>query len=188
MHGQTLTALKRVVETIGYSGCQLSIVLAGHPKLGNSLSTSSIEEIGARTKIFNIDDAMGNMEKYIEWLFKQSLHDKTKINEVIAPEAIKRLAQALITPLQIHKYLSVAMEIAYSVATRPLTEEIINKALAPDLNSLEAQLARIGYQLPAICEFLHASTKEVKDFLHGKSNSPRKTEFISAIRSIGVAV
>lgn len=187
IHGQTLTALKRVVEIIAHSGCQLSIILAGHPKLGNSLSTSSIEEIGARTKIFSIDDAMGNMEKYIGWLFKQCLHEKIKISDVITPEAAIRLAQALITPLQIHKYLTTAMEIAYSTATKPITEDVINKALAPDLNSLEAQLARIGYQIPAVCEFLHASPKEVKDFLYGKT-SPRKNEFISAIRSIGVAV
>ncbi|HBI21155.1 MAG TPA: hypothetical protein DDY37_00970 [Legionella sp.] len=45
---------------VAQGGCQLSIILAGHPKLGNSLSKSSIEEIGARTKIFNIDTAMGN--------------------------------------------------------------------------------------------------------------------------------
>ena len=80
------------------------------------------------------------------------------------------------------------MEIAYTTGIKPITEDIINKSLAPDLNSMEAQLARIGYQLPAICDFLHASPKEVKDFLHGKSNSPRKTEFLSAIRSIGIAV
>ncbi len=104
------------------------------------------------------------------------------------PEASLRLAQALITPLQIHKYLTTAMDIAYTTGTKPITEEVINKALARDLNSLEAQLAKIGYQLPAICEFLHASPKEVKDFLYGKSNSPRKTEFLSAIRSIGVTV
>lgn len=186
VHGQTLTALKRIVEIVAHSGCQLSIILAGHPKLGNSLSTSSIEEIGARTKIFSIDDAMGNMEKYVEFLFKQCLNEKAKVSDVITNEASLRLAQALITPLQIHKYLSAAMEIAYSAAIKPITEEVINKALAPDLHSLEAQLARIGYQLPAICEFLHATPKEVKDFLHGKSNSPRKTEFLSAIRSIGI--
>lgn len=188
IHGQTLTALKRIIEVVDHGGCQLSIILAGHPKLGNSLSKSSIEEIGARTKIFSIDSAMGNLEKYVEWLFKQCLNEKIKVSDVITPEASLRLAQALITPLQIHKYLSSAMEIAYNAGIKPITAEVIDKALAPDLNSLEAQLARIGYQLPAVCEFLHASPKEVKDFLHGKSNSPRKTEFLSALRSIGVAV
>jgi len=188
IHGQTLTSLKRIVEVVAHGGCQLSIILAGHPKLGNSLAKSSIEEIGARTKTFSIDSAMGNLEKYIEWLFKQCLQDKLKVTDVITLEASLRLGQALITPLQIHKYLSTAMEIAYTTGTKPITEDVINKALAPDLNSIEAQLARIGYQLPAICEFLHATPKEVKDFLFGKSNSPRKTEFISAIRSIGVAV
>jgi type II secretory pathway predicted ATPase ExeA len=188
IHGQTLTSLKRIVEVVAQGGCQLSIILAGHPKLGNSLSKSSIEEIGARTKVFDIDSALGNMEKYVEWLFKQCLHDKVKVGDVITPEASLRLAQALITPLQIHKYLSAAMEIAYTTGIKPITEDIINKSLAPDLNSMETQLARIGYQLPAICDFLHASPKEVKDFLYGKSNSPRKTEFLSAIRSIGIAV
>ena len=102
---------------------------------------------------------------------KHKLHEKIKVSEVITPEASLRLAQALITPLQIHKYLTTAMEIAYTTGTKPITEEVINKALAPDLNSLEAQLARIGYQLPAVCELLHASPKEVKDFLHGWASS-----------------
>lgn len=186
IHSQTLTALKRIIEVVAHGGCQLSIILAGHPKLGNSLSKSSIEEIGARTKIFSIDSSMGNLEKYIEWLFKQCLKEKIKIGEIITPEASLRLAQALITPLQIHKYLSTAMEIAYNAGVKPITEEVINRALAPDLDSLEAQLARIGYQLPAVCEFLHATPKEVKDFLQGKSNLPRKSEFLSAIRSIGI--
>src|SRR2546423_1041076 len=66
IHGQILTALKRIIEVVDHGGCQLSIILAGHPKLGNSLSKSSIEEIGARTKIFSIDSAMGNLEKYVE--------------------------------------------------------------------------------------------------------------------------
>lgn len=37
---------------------------------------------------------------------------------------------------------------------------------------------------------MHAKFKHLslKDFLYGKSNSSRKTEFLSAIRSIGIAV
>ena len=155
IHGQTLTALKRIIEVVNHGGCQLSIILAGHPKLGNSLSKFSIEEIGARTKIFNIDSAIGNLEKYVEWLFKQCMIGEFKVGDDITPEASLILAQALITLLQIHKYLSSAMEIAYNAGIKPITEEVINKALAPDLNSLKAKLARIGYQLPAVCEFLH---------------------------------
>lgn len=185
---QTLTSLKRIVELAKFNGCQLSIILAGHPKLTNMLGLSSNEEIGARTKAFSIDQVMGSMEHYIEWLLKHNLLEKVKINEIIHPDAIKELATALITPLQIHKYLLAAMEIAYMAGIKPITKEVITKSLAPDLDSIEARLARSGYSFSAICELLNAPAQEVRNFLLGKAHSSRKSEFLNIIRSIHITV
>lgn len=186
IHSKTLIALKRLVEMVASKGCKLSIVLAGHPKLGNALSKATIEEIGARTQQFNIDHAMDNKEKYISWLLKQCLHDKLTPDTVITPEAIQRLAAALITPLQIGYYLTKAIQLAYQLGEKPIQPEIIDQVLLPDLDSLEAQLARNGYQIPAVCELLRATTKETKEFLQGKPNLPRRNEFMQAIHSVGI--
>src|SRR5919109_1368564 len=45
----TLTDLKRLLEVIEDGDGKLSIVLAGHPKLGNDLRRPTMEEIGYRT-------------------------------------------------------------------------------------------------------------------------------------------
>ena len=44
--GKTLTGLKRIMEGIEDGGGQLSVVLAGHPKLDNDLRKPTMEEIG----------------------------------------------------------------------------------------------------------------------------------------------
>ena len=186
IHGHTLTSLKRIVENVSSEGCKLSIVLAGHPQLGNFLSTAKIEEIGARTKIFSIDTAVGNKEKYIEWLLKRCLPSKIKPHDIITPDAIRRLASALVTPLQIEHYLTKSLQVAYQMGEKPIQIDIINQVLLPDLNSLEAQLARNGYQLPMLCELLQATSKETKAFLHGKPNQPRRNEFLQKIHALGI--
>lgn len=188
IHGLTLIGLKRLVETVASKGCTLSIILAGHPKLGNALSTSAMEEIGARTKIFSIDDAIGNKEKYIVWLFNQCLPDDKKVQEIITPEAIQELATTLQTPLQIQHYLTKAIQLGHQLGEKTITHELIEQVLRADLNSLEAQLARNGYQFKSTCELLGTSPKEAKEFLQGKSNSPRKSEFVQKLRDIGIVV
>ncbi len=189
VHGLTLIGLKRLVETVASRGGQLSIVLAGHPKLRNALSTATMEEIGSRTKIFSIDLALDkNKEKYIAWLITQCLDEKKKYQEIITEEAIKKLASALQTPLQIQHYLGLAVNEGHIAGEKTITEDIITSVLLADLNSLEARLARSGYQFGAICDLLRASPKETREFLQGKSNSPRKSEFMHKIREIGIEI
>ncbi len=44
-------------------------------------------------------------------------------------------------------YLSEAMEQAYQAGIKPITFEIIQSVLAPDLEAMEAKLAGYGYNL-----------------------------------------
>jgi type II secretory pathway predicted ATPase ExeA len=188
IHGLTLIGLKRLVETVGSKGCKLSIVLAGHPKLGNALSRATMEEIGSRTKTFSIDNAIGSKEKYIIWLINQCLQDKKKYQEIITDEAIQKLATALQTPLQIQDYLTKAIQQGHQLGEKIITKELIEQVLRADLNSLEAQLVRNGYQFKSICELLNATPKETNEFLQGKLNSQRKSEFIQKLRDIGIVI
>lgn len=188
IHGLTLIGLKRLVEAIASKGCKLSIVMAGHPKLGNALSTAAMEEIGTRTKTFSLDDAIGDKEKYITWLMKECLPEKKRVQEVITPEAIQKLVKSLQTPLQIQYYLTKAIQLGHQLGEKAITQELIEQVLRGDLNSLEAQLARNGYQFKSTCELLSATAKETKEFLQGKSTTPRKNEFVQKLRDIGIVV
>lgn len=55
LHSKTLISLKRLMEIVRDGKGTLSIVLAGHPKLKNDLLRRSMEEIGARTALFELD-------------------------------------------------------------------------------------------------------------------------------------
>jgi type II secretory pathway predicted ATPase ExeA len=46
LHPKTLLGLKRLIEVVRDSGGTLSVVLAGHPRLKNSLERPAMEEIG----------------------------------------------------------------------------------------------------------------------------------------------
>lgn len=55
LHPKTLVGLKRLMEIVRDGKGTLSVVLAGHPKLKNDLLRPSMEEIGARTTLFELD-------------------------------------------------------------------------------------------------------------------------------------
>ena len=55
LHSKTLIGLKRLIEVVRDSGATLSVVLAGHPKLKNDLRRPSMEEIGSRATIFELE-------------------------------------------------------------------------------------------------------------------------------------
>jgi len=52
LHSKTLLGLKRLIEVIRDGKGTLSVVLAGHPKLKNDMMRAPMEEIGARTTLF----------------------------------------------------------------------------------------------------------------------------------------
>lgn len=186
IHGKTLIALKRIVELVAQSGYHLAILMGGHPKLYNSLSMTTMEEVGARTKKFNIDYAIADRSRFINWWIKQYAKKGTKSDDIISKDAVDLLAEKLQTPLQIESYLTQAIEYGYRINEKPINVDIVNSLLHPALSSLEAQLARNGYQLNNICELLQATPKEVRSFFDGKPNHPRKQEFLIKIKAVGV--
>ncbi len=52
---RTLIGLKQLIETIEDAKGILTIIMVGHPKLGNDLNKPTMEEIGARAKLFSLD-------------------------------------------------------------------------------------------------------------------------------------
>jgi len=119
LHSKTLIGLKRLIEVVRDSGGMLSVVLAGHPKLKNDLRRSSMEEIGSRATIFELEGLGSEKRKYLKWLLVQSVAPKTKIESVITEDAVAILSEKLSTPLQFEYYLTRALEEAYKVGQKP---------------------------------------------------------------------
>lgn len=186
LHGQTLISLKRLIELAHDGSKILSVIVAGHPKLGNELKRSSMEEVGARTQIFTLCIPKESHIRYCEWLLKQCSRKEIKIHDTILPDALELLANSLITPLQINHYLAQALEKAYLTGCKPITVEIIQSVLAADLDGLEAKLARNGYGLGALCEALNAKSSDVKTYLRGQLASGKSQEFNKEIHKLGI--
>ena len=74
-----------------------------------------------------IDNIINNKEHYIQWLLNQCLKKDIKPEHVMTKEAIKLLADRLVTPLQITHYLQKAIEQAYLVGEKPVTYDIIEQ-------------------------------------------------------------
>lgn len=65
LNGHTLIGLKRLMEVIEDGDGRLSVVLSGHPKLRNDLRRPTMEEIGFRTDVFNLDGIAGSQREYM---------------------------------------------------------------------------------------------------------------------------
>ena len=126
-------------------------------------------------------------DKFIRWWFENNIKKKPlKISEYISEEAIKYLAQELQTPLQITFHLKQSIKLSYDIGEKPITLDIVKQVLRPDLKSIQAKLARNGYQELAVCELLNTTKKEVRDFFDGKGNKDRNIEFNQKLQQIKI--
>src|SRR3989338_4658364 len=185
LHGRTLVGLKHLIETVQDAQGTLAVVLVGHPKLANDLRNPSLEEIGARSKVFELNTLSTHSPRFIEWLITNCSKD-AKIHDVITTEATTFLAQSLVTPLQITHYLSRALEKGYKIGEKPLSLDTVKSVLSPDLNALEAVLTRHGYNLSVLCEKLNAKRSEIKALFYGGLNPTRFEELNKEIYKLGV--
>ncbi len=145
-----------------------------------------MEEIGARSQIFTIDNVSDNRIRYCEWLLKNCTPKEVKLHEVLLPEAIDLLVKNLGTPLQIKHYLTQTLEKAYLVGCKPITPEVVQSVLSPDIDGLEAKLARHGYNISTLCDVLNAKPSEVKSYLRGVLTPSKSQEFHGEIQKLGV--
>jgi type II secretory pathway predicted ATPase ExeA len=112
-----------------------------------------MEEIGSRATIFEMEGLGSEKRKYLKWLLAQSVAPKTKIESVIADDAVAMLSEKLSTPLQFEYYLTRALEEAYKVGQKPVGADMIENVLAKDINGLKPRLTRQGYNAKVLAEF-----------------------------------
>ena len=129
-------------------------MLAGHPKLKNDLRRPSMEEIGSRATLFELEGLGSEKREYLKWLLAQSVAPKIKIESVITDDAFATMSEKLSTPLQFEYYLTRALEEAYKVGQKPVGTDMIENVLAKDINGLEPRLTRQGYKAKVLADLL----------------------------------
>lgn len=175
LNRQTLLELKRLMELMRGNNVHFSVVLGGHPKLKNDLRRPTIEEIGSRATVLELEGIKGQQPRYITWLFEQCTKPKVKPADILTDEAMTLLVERLITPLQIEHYLTLALEQAYRFGEKPVTQQIVEGVMSLDINALEPTLTRHGYNVRALSELLNIRQAEVRAFLYGQL-APGRTE------------
>lgn len=186
LKSSALVGLKRIVEIVNDAGGTITILAVGHPKLGVDLQKPVMEEVGARAKVFELPILGEQKSEFIHWALSDCIKPKDDIYQVISEEAITMLAERLMTPLQITYYLMRTFTEGANVGDKPISKETVEKVLSPDLDGLEARLARNGYGINTLCKHLGARRTEVRAYLSGQLAGGKAEEFGEAIHRLGV--
>lgn len=189
LHGNTLSSLKKLSEMAKLSKQTLTIILAGQPKLKNTIRSPSMEEIGSRAYVIDLDkQILGKKDKYLQWAITQCLVKDKKWGDVITPEALVHLTEHLITPLQIISHFNRALEIGFSAGIKPINKDVIDQVLKPRNGLLESRYARAGYRLNTLAKIIHTSEKEINQWFLGKLPEMRVAEIQEALEQANVIV
>ena len=186
LHSSTLTGLKRLIEVVEDGGGTLSVVLAGHPKLKNDLRRPTMEEIGYRATVFSLDSLIGSQREYIGWLLNACTGEDTQIFDLLEASAIDMLAMRLRTPLQIEQHLTLALEEAYQVGEKPVTAAIVESILSKDINELEPNLTRHGYNVKSLAEQFNTKPADIRSLFRGQLDPVRTRELQEQMLSAGL--
>ena len=186
LHPKTLTALKRLAELVVEGGGQLSVVLIGHPKLKNDLSRPKMEEIGDRVTVFEFGGLRDRQGDYIDWALKGSLEEGVEPDEAVTDEAATLLAAKLKTPLQIGRHLVRAFEAGFEAGVKPVDASIVETVLSRQIDDLEPQLTRHGYDVRALCDQFDAKPADIRNLLRGGLNPQRSDELKGEKRADGM--
>jgi type II secretory pathway predicted ATPase ExeA len=188
LHNNTLVGLKRLMEVVSDAGGSLSIVLSGHPKLKNDLQRPTMEEIGYRTTIITFEGIAGQQRPYIAWLLKACAVEGTSPADIVQDAAVDLLARRLTTPLQIEQYLTRALEKGFQVGERPITPQLVETILSPQLDELEPRLRRHGYDVRTVAELASAKTSDIQALLRGELEATRTREITDRLRAAGLPI
>ena len=186
LNGNALIGLKRLIELVEYGDGRLSIILAGHPKLKNDLQRPTMEEIGFRTEVFSLDKLAGNQREYIYWLIASSSQGKVKTDAILDEDALEMLSTLLRTPLQVQRYLKLALKAVYRSGEKRITTEILESVLSKQLNEIEATLVRNGYRIKDLVEQFDAKPAEIKALFNNTLDPIRTTELRDKMLQAGL--
>jgi type II secretory pathway predicted ATPase ExeA len=188
LHPKTLRGLKRLSEVVKDAGERLAIVLIGHPKLRNDLRRPTMEEIGHRTTLIDFKGIAGQQRPYIDWLLERCVAKGAVAGDIITDEALELLARRLRTPLQIEQYLTRVLEEGLRLGEKPVTAQLVEALLSPQLDDLEPRLRRHGYDIPDLAELINARQGEIRSLLRGELEPARSREITTKLMAAGLPI
>jgi hypothetical protein len=146
------------------------------------------EEIGYRATIITFEGIAGQQRPYIAWLLQAFLAAGTDPADIIEDAAVDLLAYRLTTALQIEQYLTRALEEGFRVGERPITPQLIETILSPQLDELEPRLRRHGYDVRTVAELAGARTVDIQALLRGELEAGRTREITDRLRAAGLPI
>ena len=183
LHPKTLTALKRLVELVTEGGGQLAVILVGHPKLRNDLKRPLMEEIGDRTTVFEFGGLRDRQRDYIDWALRAALSPGIEPDAVLTEDAAILLAAKLKTPLQIGRHLVRAFEAGFEASVKPIDAATVEGVLSRQIDDLEPQLTRHGYDTKSLADQFDARPAEIRQLLRGGLDPARARELTDDMRA-----
>ncbi len=201
----TLTCLKRLIETAASGKGKLSVLLAGHPKLRRDLRSPTMEEIGYRTTVFALEGVTGSQREYIEWALRTCAAEGVAVDDILDPAAVDLLAARLRTPLQIEQHLTLALETGYQASEKPVGEGIVDSVLSKQIDDLEPSPRAIrlrrsgsrlrpegvpqhGYTTKVLAELLDTKPGEVRALFRQTLGAERSRELKEQMLAAGLPV
>lgn len=144
----------------------------------NDLRKPTIEEIGSRATIYVLKGIKNSKRDYLEWVISNCSKAKKDIKHLFTDDAVDLLVEKLVTPLQFEQYLKFALEEAYQISQKPITQGFIESILSRDIESLEAKLTRYGYNVKLLSDILNLRPAEMKAFVHGQLAAPAASALV----------
>jgi hypothetical protein len=145
-----------------------------------------MEEIGDRTTVFEFGGLRDRQRDYIDWVLKASLDERVAPDDVVTDEAATLLAAKLKTPLQIGQHLVRAFEAGFEIGAKPIDASVVEAILSRQLNDLEPQLTRNGYDVRSLVERFDAKPSEIRQLLRGDLDPARTRELMDEMRAAGL--
>jgi type II secretory pathway predicted ATPase ExeA len=123
---------------------------------------------------------------YIDWVLKASLDECVAPGDIVTDEAATLLAAKLKTPLQIGQHLVRAFEAGFEIGAKPIDTSVVEAVLSHQLNDLEPQLTRNGYDVRSLVEQFDAKPSEIRQLLRGDLDPGRSRELMDEMRAAGL--
>jgi hypothetical protein len=98
------------------------------------------------------------------------------VESILTDGAIDLLATKLRTPLQVQRYLALALEAVYQVGDKPISPEVVESVLSRQLDDIKPTLVRSGYRIKDSVEQFGAKPAEVKALFNNTIDPERTSE------------
>ena len=189
LHNNTLVGLKRLMEVVSDAGRQ---------PVDRPLRPSQAEERPAAAdhggdRLSHHDHHLRGHRRTAAALHRVAARTPVLPRARALPTSSRRtavdlLARRLTTPLQIEQYLTRALEEGFRVGERPITPQLVETILSPQLDELEPRLRRHGYDVRTVAELASAKTADIQALLRGELEAARTREITDRLRAAGLPI